>query len=217
MKGPRKPGEGTFPHLHIITDADILQGQGFREMAARLLEDGGEAVALHLRAPDTGPLRLWTLAEELLPTALSSGGRLQVNDRVDVALAVPGVGVHLRGDSLPTSRARKLLGPHLFMGRSIHAAEEAWAEEEGGADYLLLGTIYPTASHPGVTGCGVGGIRHVGSVSSTPLVAIGGITPERVAEVRGTGAWGVAVLRGIWGSADPLKAMNEFLTGWEAA
>lgn len=210
-------GAGGLPHLHIITDGEILQRKDFRETAARLLEEGGKAVALHLRAPGSGPLLLWALAEALLPTARSSGGHLLVNDRVDVALAVPGSGVHLRGDSLPTSRAREVLGPEVSVGRSIHSKEEALAEESAGADYLLLGTIYPTASHPGVEGIGVGAIRQVGSLSSIPLIGIGGITLERVTEVRGAGASGVAVLRGIWGSADPLRAMNEFLAVWEAA
>lgn len=205
-----------MPHLHIITDVEILNGEGFREMAARLLEDGGDAVALHLRAPGSAPLLLWELAKELLPTARSSGGHLLVNDRVDVGLAVPGVGVHLRGDSLPTYATRELLPLEVPVGRSIHSARGALAGETGGADYLLLGTIYPTESHPGVEGSGVEAIRQVGSLSDTDLIAIGGITPDRVAEVRGAGASGVAVLRGIWGSADPLGAMNEFLTVWEA-
>lgn len=206
-----------MPHVHLITNTEILTRDGFREVAAGLLEEGRGAVALHLRAPGAGPLLLWALAHELLPMARASGGHLLVNDRVDVALAATGVGVHLRGDSLPTSATRQILGPGVNLGRSIHSAEEALAEAAGGADYLLLGTIYSSASHPGVQGSGVGTIQNVGSLCSTPLIAIGGITPERVAEVRGAGASGVAVMRGIWGSANPLKALKEFLTVWEEA
>ena len=100
---------------------------------------------------------------------------LIINDRTDVALAVDADGVHLPSDSLPACVVKKLGGGRLLVGRSVHSVEEAVVAESEGVDYLMLGTIYGTASHPGRPPSGPGLIEAVKARVRTHVYAIGGI------------------------------------------
>ena len=134
---------------------------------------------------------------------------LMVNDRVDVALAVEADGVHLPSESLPACFVNKLGGGRLLVGRSVHSVEEAVVAESDGADYLILGTIYGTASHPGRPPSGPGLIEAVKTRVRTHVYAIGGINASNAGEVMSAGADGVAVIRSILGAPDPRTAARE--------
>ena len=134
---------------------------------------------------------------------------LIINDRVDVALAVDADGVHLPSDSLPICVVKKLGGGRLLVGRSVHSVEEAVAAESDGVDYLILGTIYGTASHPGRPPSGPGLIEAVKARVRTHVYAIGGISVSNAEEVMRVGADGVAVIRSILGAPDPGNAARE--------
>lgn len=142
-------------------------------------------------------------ADELLRLALQiravTRGRalLVINDRVDVALACDADGVHLPGNGLPTGVARALLGPGKLVGRSAHSVGEAVEAERDGANYVLLGTIFPTSSHPDTPAAGPGLIRAARSAVHLPLIAIGGIDASNVRQVMEAGADGVAVISAI--------------------
>jgi len=203
-----------LPALHLVTDADILARPDFREAAAALLAEGGHRVALHLRGHGGGgaptPARqLYALASGLLPLARDAGALLVVNDRVDVALASGVGGVQLGGGSLRPGEL-PAGSQELAVGRSVHGAEQARAALD--ADWLLVGTLYPTPSHPGRPGDGPGVLTALGGVVGAPRIGIGGITPERVAEVLGAGAHGVAVRGGVWGAPDPSDALHRYLS-----
>ena len=144
-------------------------------------------------------LRLVTLGKALLI----------INDRINVALAVEADGVHLPSHSLPVCVARKLGGGRLLVGRSVHSVEEALAAESDGVDYLILGTIYGTPSHPGRLASGVGLIEAVKGRVRVPVYAIGGINVSNAGEVMRAGADGVAVIRSILGAPDPGIAARE--------
>ena len=149
---------------------------------------------------------LYALASRLRPAAGRAGAALLVNDRLDVALAAGCDGVQLGGHSMRAGDARRLLGPDRLIGASVHSREEAAAT--GGADFLLVGTIYPSETHPGRAPAGPGILRGL----PLPAIAIGGMLPGRVPEVLAAGAVGVAVVRGVWGAPDPLEALGEFLS-----
>ena len=134
---------------------------------------------------------------------------LIINDRVDVALAVDADGVHLPSDSLPACVVKKLGGGRLLVGRSVHSVEEAVAAEDEGVDYLIVGTIYGTDSHPGRPPSGPGLIEEVKARVRTHVYAIGGINASNVEEVMRAGADGVAVIRSILGAPDPGIAARE--------
>lgn len=140
------------------------------------------------------------------------GALFIVNDRLDLALAVEADGVHLGQDDLPPRLARPLLRPGMLLGVSTHSVEEARAAESAGADYIGFGPVYPTQirgkARPAV---GTEAIRAVKAAVKIPLLAIGGITLERVPAVMAAGADGVAVISAIVGSGDIAGACRAFL------
>jgi len=198
-----------LPPLHLVTHDEVLARPDFCARAAAFMDTFGPAVALHLRARHVPALRLHELAAELASTALRSGSTLVINDRVDIALAVRAA-AHLGAASLPVRDARRLLH-HGLLGYSAHELTAAALAVAEGADYVFLGTIYATASHPGRAPAGPQLIAAVAPRLSVPVIAIGGITPERVAEVRAWGAAGVAVIGGIWEAPDTLTAARAYL------
>lgn len=202
-----------LPPLHIVTDDAVLAGEDFLVRAAQVLEAGGAEVALHLRGPTTGGRRLYELAAELVPRARSVGALLLINDRLDVALASGAHGAQLGARGIPPLDARRLLGPDRLLGISVHSAAEAEAAVSAAADFLLVGTLCETASHPGRSGAGTGILRELARFG-VPLVGIGGITPARAPGVRRAGAAGVAVLRGVWEANEPGGAVRGYLQAW---
>jgi thiamine-phosphate pyrophosphorylase len=120
--------------------------------------------------------------------------RTLVNGRADIALAAGAAGVHLRSDCVPASRVRAIVPRDFLIGRSIHSPAEAMAaEEDGGCDYLMFGTVFPSSSKPfGHPVAGVGLLSDVCSAVSLPVVAIGGIDGARAADAARAGARGVA-------------------------
>lgn len=193
-----------LPRLHIVTHYQLLASPDFRARATALMDALGAAAALHLRAPQLAAAPFHRLASELAPVALRTGTMLLVNDRVDIALAVR-VGAHLRSASLPVREARRLLH-RAPLGYSAHTAEDAAVAAAEGADYVFLGTIYPSASHPEREAAGLELIASATPGLGVPAIAIGGITPERVMAVLAAGAAGVAVISGVWNQADPVVA-----------
>lgn len=199
------------PGLHVVTDDVILKQDTFLSRALRVLEAGGPGLALHLRGPRTGGQRLFDLAEALKGPARDSGALLLANDRLDVALCSGLPGAHLGQRSIPPPAARELLGPQRLLGLSVHGPGEVPEPREGELDYLFVGTIFPSASHPGGP---VGGMERIGAVAGVtelPLMAIGGISPRGVRDVLAAGAHGVAVLEAVWSAADIGLAVEELL------
>ena len=203
---------GAVPRLHLVTDDAVLARPGFRSRAAALLAAGGAALALHVRGPRTPGGPLLDLVRALREPACASGALLIVNDRLDVALAGGAHGAHVGARSLPVAEARRLLGPRRRLGASVHTVAEGAEAAGGGADWIFAGTVYETASHPGRRGLGPAFAGRVaGASAGVPVLAIGGVTPERVGEVLAAGAAGVAVIRGIWDAADPTDALRRYL------
>ncbi|MSR20247.1 MAG: thiamine phosphate synthase [Gemmatimonadetes bacterium] len=210
VPGARGRAAGLLPRLHVVTDDSMLARGGFEARAIAVLEAGGAGVALHLRGPRTDGSALYRLASDLLPHARRSGTLLVVNDRLDVALALEVDGVHVGQRSLGVRVARGLLGPDLWLGASVHDAKEASAAREEGADYAFLGTMFETPTHPGRVGMGIEGLAATVRVGGLPIVAIGGIDPARVPEVLAAGAYGVAVVRGVWDAPDAVGAVRRY-------
>jgi thiamine-phosphate diphosphorylase len=203
-----------LPPLHVITDDEVLAQPRFVDRATTLLEAHGSSLALHLRGPRTPIRQLLRLAGRLGPVARAVGALFLVNDRTDLALAVDADGVQLGQRSLTAAAARRLRGGWV-IGVSVHGSDEAEAAGSE-ADYLLLGTIWESASHPDRPGTGLGLVRDVHRRGAPPIVAIGGVTPERAASAGAAGAAGVAVLSGVW-SVDPAAAAGEYLAAFGTA
>ena len=198
------------PRLHVIVPDPVAGRAGFAGEARELLRRAGPSLALHLRTRSLAGRRLHELASELSRAADDAGGWCLVNGRVDVALTAGARGVQLGRGALPVPEARWVLGEGAAVGASVHGREESRRAAEEGATFLLLGTIFSTPSHPERAPAGLERIRACRGVGP-PLIAIGGMTPDRVPEVAGTGAHGVATLSGVWGSDAPAGAVDRFL------
>ena len=121
--------------------------------------------------------------------------RVLVNDRLDVALAAGAHGVHLRGDSISAPRVRRVTPPGFIVGRSVHSPEEAEeAARGGGLDYLIFGTVFSTSSKPDARCAGVGPLRAGCARVTLPVLAIGGVVPERLGLIADSGAAGFAAI-----------------------
>jgi thiamine-phosphate diphosphorylase len=132
-----------------------------------------------------------------------------VNDRLDVALTLDTAGVQLSVASLPVSAARRL-NSAWWIGKSVHDLAEADAAKAEGADYLLVGPVYATATHPDRTPLGLETLAQICRLG-LPVIAIGGIGPGRARDVKAAGAYGAAAIRALWDAADPADASRGML------
>jgi len=173
------------------------------EQAAEAADAGVDFV--QVRERDLPASELVSLVAGVVGVTRGSRTRVLVNERLDVAMACGADGVHLRGDSIPPSRARSIAPPGFLIGRSVHKKAEALAVAAD-VDYLIAGTVFPTASKPGATDLlGVDGLAAIASAVSAPVLAIGGMTLERVDAVAAAGAAGVAAI-GLFADRDrPIK------------
>lgn len=103
-----------------------------------------------------------------------------------------------------------------WIGRSVHGLEEARAAVTEGADFLLVGTVFPSASHPGQAPLGLEALEQIAALGC-PIIAIGGVTPERAGSVKAAGAWGLAAISALWHAADPYAAAVALLAPWSEA
>jgi thiamine-phosphate diphosphorylase len=201
-----------LPRLHAITHAALLAHPELGIRAAAIAA-AGSTVALHARARGAGAALLATAAQRLLALARPPEAAVFVNARSDVAAAVGAHGVQLGGDDLAPADARRVMRG--WIGRSVHTVDEAAAAVQEGADYLMVGSVYDSASHPDRPAAGVDLVRHTSRLG-IPVIAIGGITPARAAEVREAGAYGVAAIRALWEAPDPAAAALDLLRPWTA-
>lgn len=196
--------------LLVVTDRHQTKGRSLVPLLQRVLTAGISAI--QLRERDLSARELVTLAREVQAVMASSKSQLLINDRVDVALALEGVGVHLRSNSLPLSVARQMLGAQRLLGISVHAVEEAVEAEAQGADYIVLGPIYETPSKQ-MFGppLGIHALEKACKLVRVPIFGIGGVTVARAREMRCVGAFGVAVITAILGADDVESAAREVL------
>ena len=166
--------------MAIVADADA---------GRRAIELG--ATVLQLRDPDATPRALERQAERLVRDAERP---VVVNSRVDVALAAGAAGAHLPEADLPVAAARRLLGPSRLIGRSVHSAAAAQEAEAQGADYVVFGPVFASATHQEHPPQGLDALREVARAVAIPVLAVGGMDAERAAACRQAGAAGFAAI-----------------------
>ncbi|MGQ0665715.1 MAG: thiamine phosphate synthase [Nitrospiraceae bacterium] len=196
--------------LLLVTDRHQTRGRSLPSVL-RLAVDGG-VPAIQLRERDLRTAELLSLAQELQAITTPRAVPLLVNDRVDLVLALNLDGVHLRANSLPVSVARRLVGPGRLVGVSTHGAEEVGQANQDGADYVLFGPVFETSSKR-VFGAPLGleALAEACRRSTIPVFAIGGVTSERVRDVRRAGVHGVAVIGAVLARDDVAAATGELL------
>lgn len=208
--------------LHVVTDGrpsrDPLAVLEAVLSVGRGPAGGGAAVdVVQVRAKGLSDRDLYGFAGAVLAACRARSVACVVNDRVDLALAVGADGVHLGDEDLPVEVARRLLGPAAIVGATARDAKGAQAVVAAGASYVGVGPCFATATKDGLPDpIGPGGLAAVVAAVAAPVVAIGGVTAERVPALRAAGAAGVAVVGAVSEAEDPaaaVRALRDALDG----
>ena len=200
------------PCLVLVTDRHLCPPDRTLEDVVSAACEGGMDM-VQVREKDLPGGALLTLAQELRE-ATRGRALLTVNERADVALACDADGVQLGEEALPVEEARRLLGGDALIGRSVHSVAGAVEAEAAGADFLLIGPIYATPSHPESPGAGAALLEQVRRAVAVPFLAIGGVDASNIEEVARAGASGAAVVRAVLAAADPAQAAAELRTAF---
>lgn len=197
--------------IYLVAGPEGFTPGAFLERVEAALSGGVDVLQYR---PKRLPLReALALGLEVRALARRSGVPLVVDDRLDLALALAADGLHLGQEDLPAPLARAHWRG--LLGVSARSSKEARDALEAGADYLGAGAVYPTSTKPEAEVIGLEGLRKVVESAGLPVVAIGGITPERVPEVRQAGVAGVAVVSAVMGAPNPARAARELRYAWE--
>ncbi|OCA91965.1 thiamine phosphate synthase [Pseudobacillus wudalianchiensis] len=186
--------------LHVITTGklELVQASNIAAEIHSFVD------FIHIREKQRSAKELFHWVETFIVNGVPKE-KIIINDRVDVALATGAGGVQLTENSLPPQIV-KTFSQQLKMGCSIHEPAAAVKKAAGQVDWLLFGHIYETASKQGRKPRGLDLLKKTVRASSVPVVAIGGIRPQHIREIKMTGAKGIAVMSGIFASKEPGKA-----------
>lgn len=186
--------------LYAVTDRSWVGLQTLLEQIESSLLGGTTLV--QLREKDLSDCEFIQEAISVKRLCERFGVPLLINDNVNVALRSGADGVHLGQDDLPLQEARKMLGPNKIIGISTHTVEEAMEAEQGGADYVGVGSVFATQTKLDANVLSIDYIREICQAVSIPAVAIGGIKEENMDALRDAGVAGIAVVSAIFGQPD---------------
>lgn len=207
----RRDKQSRLKGLYVIVDTGALEGRDALDVAAGAIRGG--ASVIQLRDKMLPRRELIDLARKIKGICAESGALFVVNDCLDVALAAEADGLHVGQEDMPVAEARRLLPFDRLIGRSTHGLEEALRAEADGADYIAVGSIYPTPSKEKCEVIGLESLRQIRARVSLPVVAIGGITCQNLDEVMRAGADGVAVISAVLHAANVERAAREMTNG----
>ena len=203
------------PTLYVILDRTAARGRDLEDLLEPALAGGARMFQLREKAWPSG--RLLPLAERLRERCRRAGATFILDDRVGLALAVGADGVHLGQEDLPPRAARPLLRPPMLLGLSTHSVAQARDAQAAGADYVAVGSMFPTGTKPYFELVGPDLGRRLRPEIHVPLVGIGGISADNVADVIRAGADGVAVIAAVCAAPDPAAATRGLLEAIRAA
>ena len=195
--------------LYVILDRAAARGRELPALLEAVLAGGGRVVQLREK---TMPMaELFPLARTLRERCRRAGALFIVNDRADLALALGADGLHVGQEDLPAAAARRILRPGMILGVSTHDEPQARRAREDGADYIAVGSIFPTGTKAGFQLVGLDLLRELRPRLGVPVVAIGGITEANAAQVMEAGADAAAVISAVCGTSDPREATARLL------
>jgi thiamine-phosphate pyrophosphorylase len=201
--------------LYVILDRQFLTDGSESEVARKVIDGGARIIQLRDKQSRKGELLL--IAQELRELCSQAGVLFIVNDYLDLALAVDADGLHIGQDDLPLHVARRELPIDRIIGCSVTTSSQAMKAQNEGADYIAIGSVFPTATKKEAVVVGVDAIRELKRTISTPLVAIGGINESNVAEVVAAGADAVAVVSAVLSGRDVQGAARKLATRMDLA
>ncbi|KRE50089.1 DUF561 domain-containing protein [Paenibacillus sp. Soil724D2] len=191
--------------LHVISNGRLA----WTELAAVAAEIHPYVTAIHIREKTKSLDEIFLGVQFLLESGIPAKS-LYINGYPSIVTAAALGGLQLQGSTPPLSTLREFCQGVQRIGVSIHSAEEAKQREREGADYVMFGHIFPTNSKLGSPPRGLGSLSDVAAQVTIPIIAIGGMTHERVRLVLEAGASGIAVMSGIWEAEDPLTAVKAY-------
>jgi len=204
-----------LPGLYVIIDTQALvKGRSHIDVASQAIQGGAKTI--QLRDKLQSKKELLPIAQQLRNLCAEHDVLFIVNDYLDLALATDADGLHLGQNDLPIGVARKLLPIGKILGCSTTTVNQAIAAQSEGADYVAVGSIYPTTSKEMVEVVGLDRLRQIRQAVTLPLMAIGGITKDNVAEVMAAGADSVAVISAVVRAEDVEEAAREIAETLEA-
>jgi thiamine-phosphate pyrophosphorylase len=196
--------------LYLVTDRNQTGGRDLLWVLEQALDGGVKAI--QLREKDLSGRDLFSLAEKVCKVCQAHSAALFINDRIDIALAVDAAGVQLSQTSLPVVTARALLGPQKLIGVSTHSLREAKEAEQNGADFVLFGPVYFTASKAAYGAPqGLPALKTIVDNISLPVYAIGGIKSENIESTKKLGVRGVALISAIVSAESPKETAAKML------
>ena len=200
--------------LYVIIDLEALGARDEIETCRQAIRGGANIIQLRDKLGNKS--RMLNSARQLQEACAPSGVPFIMNDDLDIALASGADGLHLGQDDLPVSAARRLLPIDKLIGCSTTTVKESLQAEADGADYIAVGSIYPTQSKKSVTVVGLGRLREIRDTVSLPIVAIGGISADNARNVIDAGADAIAVISAILANDDIEQATRKIAERLEA-
>ena len=195
--------------LYLVTNRYQDSLESFLEKVETACRSG--VTIVQLREKNLTTNQYYQLAKQVKEITDSYQVPLIIDDRLDVCLAVDAAGLHIGDDELPVSVARQVLGPDKILGVTAKTVKRALEAEEGGADYLGTGAIFPTTTKENAPITLISTLKTICQRVAIPVVAIGGLTSENIDQLIGTGIAGVAVVRDLMQAEDIEAKTQAFL------
>jgi thiamine-phosphate pyrophosphorylase len=200
--------------LHLITPSIVGEAE-LTTLDAAL--DAGPPL-IQVRLKDVSDRQRLALTRRIRARCRAAGATCIVNDRADLALAVDADGVHVGAEDLPVEVVRGVLGPAAIVGGTCRTPDDARRAELAGATYVGAGPFSVSTTKVGLPDpIGLPGIERISAAVDIPVIAIGGVTVEAVADLLTAGAHGVAVVAAVFGAPDPAAATAELLDALDRA
>ena len=196
--------------LYLVTNRYQDSVESFLEKVETACRSG--VTIVQLREKNLTTNQYYQLAKQVKKITDAYQVPLIIDDRLDVCLAVDAAGLHIGDDELPVSVARQVLGPEKILGVTAKTVKRALEAEEGGADYLGTGAIFPTTTKENAPITLISTLKTICQRVAIPVVAIGGLTSENIDQLMGTGIAGVAVVRDLMQAEDIETKTQAFLT-----
>jgi thiamine-phosphate pyrophosphorylase len=200
--------------LYVIIDTQALGGRSHLEAARKVIEAGVKVI--QFRDKESEKRQVLPIARELQSLCKEHDVLFIMNDYLDIALAAEADGLHIGQEDLPVKAARKLLPADKILGASAATPEEVREAEEGGADYIGVGCVFPTSSKDDVRLVGVERVRQIKAAARIPVAAIGGINISNTREVMEAGADSICVISAVLNAPDITRAAREIIEMIEA-
>ena len=196
--------------LYLVTNRYQDSVESFLEKIETACRSG--VTIVQLREKNLTTNQYYQLAKEVKEITDAYQVPLIIDDRLDVCIAVDAAGLHIGDDELPVSVARQVLGPEKILGVTAKTVKRALEAEEGGANYLGTGAIFPTTTKENAPITLISTLKTICQRVAIPVVAIGGLTSENIDQLVGTGIAGVAVVRDLMQAEDIEAKTQAFLT-----